>query len=91
MSTEDKEGSYCATCGGISPGKVKTKQITVNGKDVGINELNEIIAEVKALQLDNDEAITERLLTLTKKHNYVPTSRVKHYGEALLREYKREG
>lgn len=88
MSSDDKEGAYCSICGGISPGKVKVRQIEINGKLIGIDSLDDIIAEVRALGLSNDAAITEELLKRVKRSNYVPTGRTKEYGEALLKEYK---
>ncbi len=91
MSGDNKEGSYCSICGGISPGKVTTKQILVNGREIGIDKLDIIIAEVRALKISDDRAITEELLRRTKLFNYVPTSRSQDYGEALLREYAKEG
>jgi len=89
MSTEDKEGSYCNICGGISPAKIKTKCISVDGKDIGIDRLDDILAEVRALELPDDRAITEELLRRAMRFNYIPTSRSKAYGEALLKEYSR--
>lgn len=88
MSSEDKEGNYCSICGGISPSKVTVKQLSVNGKQIGINDLDNIMAEVRALHLSDDAVIAEELLKRTKKSNYVPTSRTRDYGDALLKEYK---
>ncbi len=91
MSSGDKDGDYCNICGGISPGKVKVKQIEINGKLIGIDHLDDIIAEVRALDLSDDATITEELLKRVKRSNYVPTSRTREYGEALLKEYKAVG
>ncbi len=88
MSTDDKEGYYCSVCGGISPGKVTTKRIPINGIEVGIDKLDQIIAEVKTLNLLDDHAITEELLRRTKRYNYIPSKKTKEYGAALLKAYK---
>lgn len=88
MSSDDKEGAYCGICGGISPGKVKVRQIKINGKLIGIDSLEEIIVEVREMSLSDDAAIVEELLKRVKKNNYVPTTRAKDYGDALLKEYK---
>lgn len=88
MSGDDKEGSYCSVCGGISPGKVKTRCISVNGKEIGIDKLDSIISQVRAMNLADEQTIVEELLKRTREHNYVPTSRAKDYGEALLQEYR---
>jgi hypothetical protein len=84
----DKDGDYCQVCGGISPGKVKTKSILIGGQAIGIDSLDVIMDEVKALDLSDDEIITAELLKWAKIYNYVPTKRATEYGEALLREYK---
>ena len=89
MDYTDKDGSYCSTCGGIRPDKITTKRIIVDGKDIGINRLEDIIKEVRSLGLVDDQAITEQLLNRTRAVNYVPTSRARAYGDALLAEYKK--
>ncbi len=84
----DKDGDYCQVCGGISPGKIKTKRITINGQEIGIDRLDIIMDEVEALKLSDDDAITAELIRWTRIYNYVPTKKAADYGEALLREYK---
>ena len=88
MSSGDKDGDYCGICGGISPGKVKVRQIDINGKLIGIDRVDEIIEEVRTIGLTDDAAIIEEVLKRVRKTNYIPTSRTKEYGEALLKEYK---
>lgn len=88
MSSDEKEGAYCSICGGISPGKVTTKRITIGGKDIGIDKLDQIIAEVRALSLSDEQAILEEMLKRTRAFNYVPSNRSREYGEALLKAYK---
>lgn len=84
----DKDGDYCGVCGGISPGKVTTRKIEIGGAEIGINKLDDIIAEVRALGLGDEGSIAEALLRAAKKYNYVPTKRSAEYGEALLKAYK---
>jgi hypothetical protein len=91
MGGDEKDGYYCTICGGIPPDKITTKKILVDGKETGIDRLDWIIAEVRKLNLSDNTAITEELLKRTKALNYVPTKKVKEYGEALLKEYKNTG
>jgi hypothetical protein len=84
----DKDGDYCQVCGGISPGKIRTKRIVIGEQEIGIERLDQILDEVRALGLADDAAVTGELLRRTKAYNYVPTKRSAEYGEALLREYK---
>jgi hypothetical protein len=87
----DKDGEYCQTCGGISPSRIKTKRIIIDGAEIGINGLDQIIEEVRSLRLEDDASIAEELLRRTKKLNYVPSRRSAEYGAALLNEYKAAG
>lgn len=87
----DKDGDYCQVCGGISPGKVRTKRIAIGGQEIGIERLDQILDEVRALGLVDDAAVISELLRRTKIYNYVPTKRSAEYGEALLKEYKGRG
>jgi hypothetical protein len=89
MAGGDKDGYYCSICGGIPPDKIKTKQILIDGKETGIDQLDWILAEVKKLKLSDDNAITEELLKRTMALNYVPTKKKEEYGVALLDEYRK--
>jgi hypothetical protein len=89
MAGDDKDGYYCSICGGIPPDKIKTKQILIDGKETGIDQLDWILAEVKKLKLSDDNAITEELLKRTMALNYVPTKKKEEYGVALLDEYRK--
>jgi hypothetical protein len=89
MAGDDKDGYYCTICGGIPPDKIKTKQVLIDGKETGIDQLDWILAEVKKLNLSDDNAITEELLKRTMALNYVPTKKKVEYGAALLGEYRR--
>jgi hypothetical protein len=89
MAGDDKDGYYCSICGGIPPDRIKTKQILIDGKETGIDQLDWILAEVKKMKLTDDNAITEELLKRTMALNYVPTKKKEAYGVALLAEYRR--
>ena len=88
MGGDDQEGSYCTICGGIPPDKITIRQILVDGKETGIDQLDWIITEVRKLNLSDDAIITEELLKRTKALNYVPTKKTREYGVALLSAYK---
>jgi hypothetical protein len=91
MGGNDNDGYYCTICGGIPPDKITTRQLLVEGKETGIDQLDWIIEEVRKLRLSDDTVITEELLKRTRKLNYVPTKKTQVYGEALLKEYKKPG
>ena len=66
----------------------ETPKIKVNGKDIGINDLDDIMDQVNALGLKDDEEIGRRLLKLVKENDFVPSSVEKEYQAALLEEYR---
>lgn len=90
MAGDEKNGYYCTICGGIPPDQIRTKRILVDGKETGIDHLEFIIDNVKALNLDDDRAIAEELLKRVREFNYVPTKKAERYAEALLTEYRHE-
>ncbi len=86
----DKDGNYCTICGGMIPaGSNDIKQITVDGKVIGINKLDFILEEVKKLNLSSDAEITEEIMKRACALNYIPSTRKSVYAEALLDEYKK--
>jgi hypothetical protein len=89
MGGDETGGYYCTICGGIPPDKINTQRIVVCGKETGIDQLEWIVDEVRKLNLSDDPAITEELLTRTRALNYIPTKKTAGYGEALLAEYKK--
>ncbi|HSV41926.1 MAG TPA: hypothetical protein VLH13_00775 [Methanomassiliicoccales archaeon] len=66
----------------------ETPKIKVNGKEVGINDLDQIMDQVMAMNLGDDEAIGMNLLKLVKENDFVPTSVENEYRRALLEEYR---
>jgi hypothetical protein len=67
----------------------ETPKLKIGNKDVGINDLDDIINEVMAMKLSDDVHISKELLKLVKEHDYVPSSVEREYERALLEEYNR--
>ncbi|HOL41693.1 NAC family transcription factor [Methanospirillum sp.] len=86
--SDEKDGVYCRVCGGIVPGSIDIKQILVDGKATGINQLEYIIEEVKNLGLAGDADIKVELLKRAKVLNYIPTKKEDAYAEGLLEAFK---
>lgn len=63
-------------------------KLTVNGKEVGINELDRIMDDVRGRDLPVD-AVGKALLDEVKHRDYVPPSMERQYLVALLDEYQR--
>ena len=66
----------------------ETPKIKVNGKDIGINDLDDIMEKVAAMNLSDDAEISKSLLKLVKESDFVPSSVEREYQTALLEEYK---
>jgi len=69
----------------------KIKKVTINGQEIGIAQLDEIVARVKAMNLGDEEAIGRALMKDVKIYNYIPTSKEMDYKLAMMREYARRG
>jgi hypothetical protein len=87
--SDDKDGVYCKVCGGIVPESIQIKQILVDGKATGINQLDFIIAEVKKLGFLSNAEIKSELLKRAKILNYIPTKKEEAYAQGLLEAYLR--
>ncbi|KAF5090049.1 NAC family transcription factor [Methanospirillum sp. J.3.6.1-F.2.7.3] len=87
--SDDKDGVYCKVCGGIVPESIQIKQILVDGKATGINQLDFIIAEVKKLGFLSNAEIKSELLKRAKVLNYIPTKKEEAYAQGLLEAYLR--
>jgi hypothetical protein len=87
--SDDKDGVYCKVCGGIVPESIQIKQILVDGKATGINQLDFIIAEVKKLGFRSNAEIKSELLKRAKVLNYIPTKKEEAYAQGLLEAYLR--
>jgi len=86
MTREENEGNYHPVCGGLPP--LKIKSIPVDGKETGIDRLDEILADVAQLDLHDNDAIREALLRIAGKYNYIPPGMADAYAAALLITYK---
>jgi|WetSurMetagenome_2_1015567.scaffolds.fasta_scaffold37572_3 hypothetical protein len=65
----------------------ETPKLRINGKDVGIADLDNIMNEVIALNLTDDTTISKELLQRVKERDFVPPSVEREYSQALLEEY----
>ncbi|MBN2734454.1 MAG: NAC family transcription factor [Methanomicrobiaceae archaeon] len=83
----DKDGDYCTICGGVVPSGNDIKRIDVDGKAVGINQLDFILGEVKKLNLSSAVEIKEEIIKRTSALNYIPSKKKDVYAESLFKEY----
>jgi hypothetical protein len=89
---EEKEGKYCTVCGGVVPDHIKIRRITIEGKEIGIDQLDLVLEQVSGLHLLLDDQIQEELLRRIAIFNYIPTRKRSAYSQVLLEEYhKRAG
>ena len=65
-------------------------QLKVDGRNVGIAYLDDILNEVKAKGLTNNETVGDALLATAKIHNYIPNGKQAAYRKALLDRYKED-
>jgi len=61
----------------------------VDGKQVGINEIDEIFSQVRPLGLRDDDAIADELISRVKQSDFVPAGKERAYRAALLDEFKK--
>ncbi len=83
---EEKKRKECKKCGDELVID-ETPKLKINGKDVGIADLDNIMNEVIALNLNDDAQISKELLERVKDRDFVPSSVEKEYSRALLEEY----
>jgi hypothetical protein len=65
----------------------RIRQVPVNGIPTGITMLDEIIDEVKEMNLSSDHQIREMLLKKVKVYNYISKGAEEMYVKAILGEY----
>lgn len=68
----------------------RIRQVDVGGITVGLAMLDDIIDEVKGLQLTSRDAVIDELIRRIKIYNYVPSSAEDTYKKALYREYEKK-
>ena len=67
----------------------ETRKILVDGKQVGINQIDDVFSQVRALGLQDDDAIADELIARVKQSDFVPTGKERAYRAALLNEFKK--
>jgi len=65
----------------------RIKMIPINGIPTGITMLNEIIAEVKEMNLNSEQQIKETLLKRVKVYNYISKGAEEIYMKAIMAEF----
>lgn len=68
----------------------RVKMIPVNGIPTGITMLDEIIEEVKEMNLSSDQLIRQALLKKVKVYNYIPKAAEEAYLKAILVVYHKD-
>lgn len=68
---------------------MKTKLVAVEGKQVGIVGLDEVLEELYRSREKSEEASKDYLLKKLKQVNYIPASREGVYAQVLFEEYQR--
>ncbi|MBI5017861.1 MAG: hypothetical protein HZB55_20510 [Deltaproteobacteria bacterium] len=82
MATEE----FCCPA---AAARAVSKLTLLDGDQVGILNLDNIMKAVAGLGLTDMEAIKKELLKMVQACNYVPSSCEHDYSRALLGEYKR--
>lgn len=66
----------------------RVRQVEVGDVVIGITMLDDILREVRAMNLSNEKSIGNELLKRVKIYNYVPARAEEQYRTALVREYR---
>ena len=67
----------------------RVRRIWVGGYQVGIAEMGRISEEVRAMGLEEDDAIADALVERARVYNYIPPEAVEDYRAGLLEEYRK--
>jgi hypothetical protein len=67
----------------------RIRQVDVGDIVVGIDMLDHVLSEVKAMNLPKEKVIGDELLKRVKIYNYIPASAEEQYRIALLQEYQK--
>jgi hypothetical protein len=68
----------------------QVRMVAVNGIPTGITMLNEIVAEIKEMNLSSDQQVREMLLKKIKVYNYIPKGAEEAYLKAIFSVYQQE-
>ncbi len=66
----------------------RIRKIAVNGVMTGFTGLDESIAAVRAMNLNDETAIRGALVAAVRAGNYIPPGAEGAYAEALMEEYR---
>lgn len=77
-------------CGPCCPGKRPVRTISVDGQQIGVSFLDEIIEKALDCCDAPEEEVRSVLLRELKAHNYVPLSIEREYLDAVWSEYLKE-
>lgn len=66
----------------------KIRMVEINGIQTGITMLDEIIAEVKEMNLLSDQQIKKTLLQKVKVYNYIPKQAEEAYIASIFTVYQ---
>ncbi len=69
--------------------KRAVKMLNIGGNMIGITQLNNIVMEVLALNIEDDDRIGEELLKRARIYNYFSPRIEADYADALWEEYRR--
>jgi hypothetical protein len=84
------EKKECRRCGDQLEYPInETATLSVGGKDIGISCLDDVMAEVISLNIENEDEIKRELLNRVKERDYIPPKAEGEYSEALLNEYRK--
>lgn len=65
----------------------RIKQLNVNGKPVGLYQLDEVMDEVRSMGLPGEKEIGDALLKKIMIYNYVPPKMAQAYRAALMSDF----
>ncbi len=68
---------------------MKTKLINIEGKQIGIAGLEEVLEELYQAGKNPDESLTGFLLSRLKTYNYIPSAKEEVYAAIFLEEYQK--
>ena len=67
----------------------RIRMVPVNGVPTGIVMLDEIVAEVREMNLSSDQQIKEHLLRRIKVYNYIPKTAEEAYLKSIFTVYQK--
>lgn len=67
----------------------KVHQIWVDGRQVGVVDLEAVLAEVHALGIHDNEVLADEIMVRVRRSNYIPAAVETAYRRALWAEYRR--